>query len=88
MDMYNISHGFKQFTYMMAYPATPVNKTVTFAGLFGIDRGFLTVGNDGGISVWEWTKPKKQGFNKSGRGGRGGYRGRGRGQADQGTGFN
>jgi len=78
MDMFNISQNFKQFTYMMAYSDAPVNKAISYMNMFGIDKGMLTVGNDGCISVWEWKKPVKSGFGGGGRG-RGGHRGRGRG---------
>lgn len=91
MDMYNINHSFKQFTSMMAYVDSPVRKAISYAGLFGIDKGLLTVGDDGCISVWMWKVPQKSSGGK-GRGGfsrgRGGYRGRGgrggSGQGDQG----
>jgi len=59
MEMFNISHGFKMFTSAMAYCDAPVNKTATLFDALSIDRGMLTVGNDGCISVWQWQKPKK-----------------------------
>lgn len=95
--MYNINHGFKFFTSMMAYADSPVHKAISLENLSGIDKGIITVGNDGGISVWQWKKPHKAGgFNKGGfsrgggsrggyRGGRGGGRGFGRGSGGQGA---
>ena len=81
--MVNIDRGLKTFTSMMAYSDSPVNKTLPIFGLFGMDSGIFTVGDDGCISVWSWKKPERSGFNKRGRGrGRGG-RGKG-GQGDQG----
>jgi hypothetical protein len=87
MDLFNISKGFKQFTYVMAYADNPVYKVLTYMGLFGIDKGMITVGNDGCISVWQWKKPNNTGANRGGKSrGRGGYRGRGGGRGGQGRG--
>ena len=96
--MFNISHGFKQFTSAMAYVDAPVNKVISFTDTLGIEKGMFSVGDDGCISVWQWQPPKKKDFKSDwdsrGRGSRGGYRGRGRGsrgghnfQGTQGRGF-
>lgn len=47
MDMFNITSGFKPFTQMMAYADSPVNKAVTYMEMFGLEKGMLSVGNDG-----------------------------------------
>ena len=82
---------------MIAYVDSPVYKAISFANLFGLEKGMLTVGEDGCIAVWQWKKPQKSTFNKGPRGGRGGHRGGGRGghrgggrggfQGTQGKGF-
>lgn len=61
--------------------------------MLNIERGMITVSNDGRISVWQWKKPnnmsgfKPRGGRSRGRGGhRGGYGGRGNYQGGQGRG--
>lgn len=83
IGLFNISKGFKQFTTILAYIDEPVHKAISYSNLFGLDRGMMTVGNDGCISVWQWKKPNKQDsgkYNWRGTRGRGGSRGGGRGR--------
>ena len=47
LDLFNISKGFKQFTFVMAYSDGPVNQAITILGQFGMDKGMITVSDDG-----------------------------------------
>lgn len=47
MDLYNISHGFKQFTSVMAYADMPVNKAIPYVNFGPLDKGIVSISNDG-----------------------------------------